>query len=111
MAKRISIPKAKSLFESLFAFIDDTFGMKSHFLRALFVLWVTTSVSLIVLNLIGLKQSTVMQVVIYILSTSIVVLASSFSATCFRYGDCPRAAYFSASLGILIISASALNFN
>ena len=96
---------------SLFAFIDDTFGMKSHFIRALFVLWVTSSISLIVLNLVGWKRSSVLQVVTYIVSTALVVLVSSFSATCFRFGDCPRAAYSSASLGILIISASALNFN
>lgn len=108
MAKRMSIPKKG---KSLLAFFDDTFGLKSHFLRALFVLWITTSLSLIVLNLIGRKQSSVIQIFSYILLTFIVVLASSFSATCFRYGDCPIAAYFSATLGILIISGSALNFN
>ena len=96
---------------SLMSFIDDTFGMKSHFLRALAVLWLTTSVSLVVLNVIGWKDSSVLRILVYILSTGVVVLLSSFSATCFRYGDCHRAAYFSASLGIFVISASALNFN
>ena len=103
------VPAKKSA--SLFAFIDDTFGMKSHFIRALFVLWLTTSASVIVLNLVGLKRSSVLQIVAYILFTALVVLVSSFSATCFRFGDCLLAAYASASMGILIISASALNFN
>lgn len=96
---------------SVISWVDETFGMKSHFLRALAVLWLTTSLSLIVLNVIGWKQSSASQIVIYILSTGFVMLLSSFSATCFKFGDCPRAAYFSASLGILIISASALSLN
>ena len=108
MPKRIEIGKKKF---SLSAFLDDTFGLKSHFIRALFVLWVTSCISLIVLNLLGWKHSSPVQIVTYILSTALVVLVSSFSATCFRFGDCPRAAYASASMGILIISVSALSFN
>lgn len=96
---------------SLFAFIDDTFGLKSHFIRALYVLWITTSVSLIVLKSIGWKKSSLLQIITYVLSTALIVLVSSFSATCFRFGDCTRAAYASASMGILVISASALSFN
>lgn len=110
MPRRISIPPVKQSF-SMFEFIDVTLGTKSHFIRALFVLWVTTSISLIVLNVFGLKKSSLLQIVTYILSTAFVVLISSFSATCFKFGDCPRAAYASATLGILFISASALNFN
>ena len=110
MPRRVSKPLLKESF-SLFAFIDDTLGLKSHFIRALFVLWLTTSLSLIVLNLIGWKKSTLLQIITYVLFTAVVVLVSSFSATCFRFGDCPRAAYASASMGILVISASALSFN
>lgn len=106
----MSKPLSKESF-SLFAFIDDTFGLKSHFIRALFVLWITTSVSLIVLNLIGWKKSSLLQITTYVLSTALIVLVSSFSATCFRFGDCTRAAYASACMGILVISASALSFN
>ena len=108
MPKKIETGKKKF---SLSAFLVDTFGMKSHFIRALFVLWVTSCVGLIFLNLLGWKHSSPVQVVIYILSTALVVLVSSFSATCFMFGDCPRAAYASASMGILIISVSALSFN
>lgn len=97
--------------KALFSVMNDTFGMKSHFLRATAVLWVLTSVSLILLNIIGWKQSSVLQIIVYILSTGLVMLISAFSATCFRYGDCPRAAYFSASVGIFVISASALNLD
>lgn len=110
MPRRMNKPLSIESF-SLFAFIDDTFGLKSHFIRALYVLWLTTSISLIVLNLIGWKKSTLLQIITYVLFTALIVLISSFSATCFRFGDCPRAAYASASIGILIISASALSFN
>jgi len=110
MPRRVNRPLSKESF-SFFAFIDETFGLKSHFIRALFVLWLTTSVSLIVLNLIGWKKSSLLQIVTYVVSTALVVLVSSFSATCFRFGDCSRAAYASATVGILVISVSALSFN
>jgi hypothetical protein len=110
MPRRTSIPPIKQSF-SFFNILDETFGTKSHFIRALFVLWVTTSISLIVMNVLGLKKSSLLQVATYILSTALVVIISSFSATCFKFGDCPRAAYAVASMGILFISASALNFN
>ena len=110
MPRRISKPLSIKSF-SVIAHVNEIFGLKSHFIRALYVLWVMTTISLILLNLIGWKKSSVLQIVTYVLSTALVVLASSFSATCFRFGDCPRAAYASASAGILIISASALSFN
>lgn len=107
MPKKINMKSVSKRF-SFVSLLDDTFGMKSHFIRAIVVLWITTSLSLIVLNLMGWKELSISKIVIYILSIGIVTLVSSFSATCFKFGDCPRAAYLSASLGILIISTSAL---
>uniref|UniRef100_A0A6C0IXD1 Uncharacterized protein n=1 Tax=viral metagenome TaxID=1070528 RepID=A0A6C0IXD1_9ZZZZ len=110
MPRKVNKSLSKESF-SLFAFINGTFGLRSHFIRALYVLWITSSISLIVLNLIGWKKSTLLQILTYVLFTMFIVLISSFSATCFRFGDCPHAAYASASMGILIISVSTLSYN
>lgn len=96
--------------QTVFHVMDDVFGMKSHFLRAMVVLWVTTSIGIIALKFAGWKQASVQQIVLHILVTGLIMLASMFSATCFRFGDCPRTAYLSATAGIFLISTAALMF-
>lgn len=108
MPRKASASRTKAF--SLMHYIDNTFGMKSHFLRAVAVLWFTSSLGVVLSTAVGWKTASVKRVVAYVCLTGLATLLSAFTATCFRFGDCPRAAYFSASMGIFAISAAALNF-
>lgn len=84
--------------------LDQTFGFRNHFLRALVVMWFTSYLGLTILNLLGVLSKSYRTIALSAALTLMIVLLSSFSANCFVQGGCINAAYIIASVAILVVN-------
>lgn len=90
------------------AYLVDLFGLENALLQAIFVLWASLFLGLIVLSSVKIITSSLTVVVSYALSTLILTLVVSFYASCLSKGGCNKTALLTVFVGNLTLVGSAL---
>lgn len=90
------------------SYLIDLFGLDNALLQALFLLWISLLLGLIVLSAANIVTSSIAVVASYAVSTLIITLIVSFYANCLSKGSCNKTALFTVLLGNIMLIASAL---
>ena len=86
----------------------DLFGLDNALLQALFVLWISLFLGLVVLSAANVVTSSIVVVASYAVSTLILTLVVSFYASCLSKGGCNKTALLTILVGNIILIGSAL---
>jgi hypothetical protein len=86
----------------------DLFGLDNALLQALFVLWISLFVGLVVLSAANVVTSSIAVVASYAVSTLIFTLVVSFYASCLSKGGCNKTALLTILVGNITLIGSAL---
>ena len=90
------------------SYFIDLFGLENALLQALFVLWVSLFLGLVVLSIAKVITSSLTVVVSYAISTLVITLVVAFYASCLSKGDCNKTALLTVLAGNITLVGSAL---
>lgn len=82
----------------------DTLGLYNVLLRTMFVVWLSSSLSLTLLALTGTVRVPPERIALYIAGTFLSSVLLSFTATCLGGGNCERTALLVALSGFMLIA-------
>jgi hypothetical protein len=89
-------------------YVMDLFGLDNALLQALFVLWISLFLALVVLSAANVITSSIAVVASYAVFTLILTLVVSFYASCLSKGGCNKTALLTILMGNIILIGSAL---
>lgn len=89
-------------------YIVQLFGLENALLQAIFVLWISLLLGLIVLSSVNVLKSPITVILVYAFVTLLLTLFTSFQASCLSTGGCHKTALLTVVLGNIALVSSAL---
>lgn len=89
-------------------YIVQLFGLENALLQAIFVLWISLLLGLIVLSSVNVLKSPITVIMAYACVTLLLTLFTSFQASCLSKGGCHKTALLTVVFGNIALVGSAL---